>query len=89
MQTTSKNMTISIDWPSFMTKWFKIQNIYTKMHSIYCGHHDATTSKLMERFEVYEIGHLNNERWLFQKIKKTLKLCFKNHIQEVMTIQRR
>ena len=32
------------------------------MHSIYCGHHDATTSKLMERFEVYEIGHLNNER---------------------------
>ena len=60
--------TLFFCWLSFMTKWYTIQKIRSKMYSTSCvnTHHDATT------FEVAGMGW-NRKNWISQKQYKIFK----------------
>ena len=67
-------VTISIIWSSFITKWFTIQNIYSRTHYTLCAntYHDVTTFK-------NNWIHQGRNR-TFPWNKKAVKLCLKDCI---------
>ena len=59
------SMTISISWPSFITKWFIIQEIYSKMFSTSCDNIHHVRHDEYYYFEVVRIVHFD---WRFEII---------------------
>ena len=73
---------ISINWPSLVTLWVVIQNIYSKMHHVSCTntHYDVTD---LVHYRMVK----NRKTWIswewninFLRNKKILNLCLIWHI---------
>ena len=76
------HLLISINWQSFVTSWFVVQKIYSKMHLVSCTNTHRDVTDLVNHGMVK-----NTKTWIswernmiFLRNKKILTLCFRWHI---------
>ena len=76
------SMTVSVSWTSFMSKWFTIQKIYSKMVSASCTdtHHDVITFKVDRMVENIKIWISPEQSVAFPWNWKNFLLCLKDYI---------
>ena len=71
-------MTITVSWSGFMTKWFMIQKIYSKIDFTWCtkAHHNVITFKVDGMLYI-------SHKWsmTFKWNKKILKWCIKHNFR--------
>ena len=74
-------MLISINWPSLVTSWFVVQNIYSKMHLVSCTNTHCDTTYLVNHGMVRNTKTWMSWEWnIFLQTKKNLNQCFRWHI---------
>ena len=79
------SVTISISWPSFVTKWLTLQKAHSRTCSTLCGdaHHYFKTFEVKESFRMKKYAYLKNGTWLFDEIKKFWIYTSKTAFSEV------
>ena len=75
------SITISISWPSFMSKWYTTRRRYLKKYTNSCAnvHHDVLTFEynemVLKKSQTSQVWNVN-----FMSKEKTLYLCLNDYI---------
>ena len=74
-------MAITVRWPSFMTIWYLIQKIYSKMLSTSCvnSHHDVRALEV-NGIDQNIKNQISHEQIMTLPWNKKLDLCLTDHI---------
>ena len=73
---------ISINWPSLVTSWYVVQEIYSKMHLVSCTNTDRDVTDLVNHGMVKNTKSWISWEWniIFVRNKKIPNLCFRWHV---------